>query len=54
MNKDLEALIDSAMNKEKELATLALKGSAWAKVLGVFEIVLGIIFVLAMMIMLSV
>jgi hypothetical protein len=36
------------------LGALALKGSAWAKVLGVFEIVLGIIFVLAMMIMLSV
>lgn len=36
------------------LGALALKGSAWAKMLGVFEIVLGIIFVLAMMIMLSV
>ena len=36
------------------LGALALKGSAWAKVLGVFEIVLGIIFELAMMIMLSV
>ena len=36
------------------LGALALKGSAWAKVLGVFEFVLGIIFVLAMMIMLSV
>lgn len=36
------------------LGALALKGSAWAKVLGVFEIVLGIIFVLAMMVMLSV
>ena len=36
------------------LSALALKGSAWAKVLGVFEIVLGIIFVLVMMIALSV
>ncbi len=36
------------------LGALALKGSAWAKVLGVFEIVLGIIFVLVMMIALSV
>lgn len=33
---------------------LALKGSAWAKVLGIFEIILGIIFVLVMMIALSV
>lgn len=36
------------------LGALALKGSAWAKVLGVFEIVLGIIFVLVMLIALSV
>lgn len=35
------------------LGALALKGSAWAKVLGVLEIVLGIVFVLVMMIFMS-
>ena len=35
------------------LGALALKGSAWAKVLGVLEIVLGIVFVLMMMIFMS-
>ncbi len=31
------------------LGALSLKGSAWAKVLGVLEIVIGIIFVIVMM-----
>lgn len=35
------------------LGALALKGSAWAKVLGVIEIVLGALFVILMMIVLS-
>lgn len=35
------------------LGALALKGGAWAKVLGIFEIILGTIFVLMMMIVLS-
>ena len=35
------------------LGALALRGGAWAKVLGVLEIILGVIFVLAMMIALS-
>lgn len=35
------------------LGALALKGSAWAKVLGVLEIVLGIVFVLMTMIFMS-
>lgn len=33
---------------------LALRGSAWAKVLGVIEIVLGVLYVILMMIALSV
>ena len=36
------------------LGALALKGSAWAKVLGVLEIVLGIIYVLMAVIYMSV
>lgn len=36
------------------LGALALKGSAWAKVLGVFEIVLGIVFVMMMVIFMSI
>lgn len=35
------------------LGVLALKGSAWAKVLGVLEIVIGIIFVIVMMFYMS-
>lgn len=35
------------------LGALALKGSAWAKVLGAIEIALGIVFVIVMMIVLS-
>lgn len=35
------------------LGALALKGSAWAKVLGVLEIVIGIIFVIVMMFYMS-
>lgn len=35
------------------LGALALKGSAWAKVLGAIEIVLGALFVILMMIVLS-
>lgn len=35
------------------LGILALKGSAWAKVLGVLEIVIGIIFVIVMMFYMS-
>lgn len=35
------------------LGALALKGSAWAKVLGVLEIVVGAIFVLVMMLYMS-
>ena len=36
------------------LGALALKGSAWAKVLGVIEIVMGIIYLLVMVIALSI
>ena len=36
------------------LGALALKGSPWAKVLGVIEIVLGIVYLLVMVIALSV
>lgn len=36
------------------LGALALKGSAWAKVLGVLEIVLGVIFVLVMALYMSI
>lgn len=36
------------------LGALALKGSAWAKVLGVIEIVMGIMYLLVMIIALSV
>ena len=35
------------------LGALALKGSAWAKVLGVLEIVLGIVYVLVTVIYMS-
>lgn len=35
------------------LGVLALEGSAWAKVLGVLEIVIGIIFVIVMMFYMS-
>lgn len=35
------------------LGALAMKGSAWAKVLGVLEIVIGIIFVIVMMLYMS-
>lgn len=35
------------------LGALALKGSAWAKVLGAIEIALGIVFVIVMLIVLS-
>lgn len=36
------------------LGALAMKGSAWAKVLGILEIVIGAIFALAMFIVLGV
>ena len=36
------------------LGALALKGSAWAKVLGVIEIVMGIVYLLVMVIALSI
>lgn len=36
------------------LGALALKGSAWAKVLGAIEIVMGIVYLLVMIIALSV
>jgi len=36
------------------LGALAMKGSAWAKVLGILEIVVGTIFALAMFIVLGV
>lgn len=35
------------------LGALAMKGSAWAKVLGVLEIVIGVIFVIVMMFYMS-
>lgn len=35
------------------LGALAMKGSAWAKVLGVLEIVMGVIFVIVMMFYMS-
>ena len=35
------------------LGALALKGSAWARVLGIIEIILGALFVILMMIALS-
>lgn len=36
------------------LGALAMRGSAWAKVLGVIEIVMGIVYLLVMIIALSV
>ena len=36
------------------LGALAMKGSAWAKVLGILEIIIGTIFALAMFIVLGV
>lgn len=36
------------------LGVLALKGSAWAKVLGVLEIIIGVIFVIVMALYVSV
>lgn len=35
------------------LGALAMKGSAWAKVLGILEIVIGAIFVLSMLIVIG-
>lgn len=36
------------------LGALAMKGSAWAKVLGIFEIVIGAVYVLFMLIALGI